>query len=179
MGSGLTIGVLNEFPESPNYIKQRTLVFRHQKSGYDKGGFKDLLTQSASDFLVSKGYKVLEVDSKNALKEGRADILLEIQPMNIFKQDDTLGYGFYDRKFLQILLKKPATSYICMNLNLYRKNSLSVKRSGRQENFSKLDFPELPESLDELTADQKKSMSLNLEQNIRNAIYRALPLMGF
>ncbi len=177
-GSGLTVGILNEFPDAPNYIKQRTFVFLHQKKGYDSGRFKDVLTQSASKFILSKGYRVIEVEDRTALNDGRADMLLQIQPLDIYKQEGTRGYGFYDRAILGVVIKQPARSYICMNVYLYRKDSIFNKRTGRQENFSKLTFAELPESPDQLTADQKKTMSANLEQNIKDTIFRVLPMLG-
>lgn len=178
-GSRLTVGILNEFPDIPNYIKKRTLVFMHDKKGYDSGRFKDVLTQSASKFILSKGHRVIEVDDRTALNDGRADMILQIQPLDIYKQEGTRGYGFYDRAILGVVIKQAARSYVCMNVNLYRKDSIFNKRSGRQESFSKLIFSELPDSPDQLTADQKKSMSVNLEQNIRETITRVLPMMGF
>lgn len=178
-GSGLTVGILNEFPDAPNYIKKRTLVFMHDKKGYDSGRFKDVLTQSASTFILSKGYRVIEVADRTGLDDGLADMILQIQPLDIYKQAGTRGYGFYDRAILGIVIKQPARSYVCMNVNLYRKGRIFNKRTGRQENFSKLAFTELPESPDQLTAEQKASMSANLEQNIRDTILRVLPMLGF
>ena len=55
--SNLTVGILNEFPDTPNYIKKRTFVFRHKVACYGTDGFKNILTQSAKEYLISKGYK--------------------------------------------------------------------------------------------------------------------------
>ena len=106
-------------------------------------------------------------------------MLVQIQPLDIYKQEGTRGYGFYDRAILGVVIKQPARSYVCMNVNLYRKDSVFNKRTGRQENFSRLTFTELPESTDQLTATQKESMSANLEQNIIDTIFRVLPMLGF
>ena len=176
-GSRLTVGILNEFPDAPKYIKQKTLVFQHQTKGYESGRFKDVLTKSASEFLLSKGYKVIEVEDKSVLDDGRADMLLQIQPLNIYKQEGTRGYGFYDRAILGVVIKQHARSYICMNVNLYRKDRIFNKRTGRQENFSKLTVAELPESPDQLTVNQKNTMSANLEQNIKDTIIRVLAML--
>ena len=176
--SNLTGGILNEFPDTPNYIKKRTFVFRHKVACYGTDGFKNILTQSAKEYLISKGYKVINVENKTALKEGRADMIVQILPMDIFKHDGTLGYGFYDRKFLEILMKQPARSYICLHMNLIRKDRTKVVRTGRQENFSKLIVKELPDSPDQLTENERKEISLNLENNIRKTIFRVLPMLG-
>lgn len=176
--SNLTVGILNNFPDTPNYIKQRTFVFRHQVTDYGTDKFKNMVTQSAKDYLLSKGYKVIIVEDKTALKEGRADMIVQIQPMDIFKHDGTLGYGFYDRRILEVLVKQPARSYICLNMNLIRKDHFKIVRTGRQENFSKLIVKELPKSPDQLTEDQRKEMSLNLTNNIRETIFRVLPMLG-
>ncbi len=176
--SNLTVGILNEFPDTPNYIKKRTFVFRHQVAGYGTDEFKNILTQSAEEYLISKGYKVINVENKTALKDGRADMIVQIQPMDIFKHDGTLGYGFYDKKILEVLIKQPARSYICLNMNLTRKDHFKAVHTGRQENFSKLIVKELPDSPDQLTEDERKEMSLNLENNIRKTIFRVLPMLG-
>jgi hypothetical protein len=178
-GDGLTVGILNEFPDTPNYVKQKTLVLLHQITTYDSGRFKDVLTQSASQFLISKGYRVVDIEEMAAIKDGRVDLILQLQPLNIYKQENTLGYGFFDRKILTVVIEQPARSYICMNLNLHRKDSFMIKRTGRQENFSKLPFRDLPDSPDQLTDDQKAAMSANLEGNIRETIHRVLPMLGF
>jgi len=176
--SKLTVGILNEFPDTPNYIKERTFTFRHQIGDYGIDGFKNILMQSAEEYLIPKGYKVINVEDKTALKDGRADMIVQIVPMDIFKQDGTPGYGFYDRKILGILIKQPARSYICLNMNLIRKDYFKGVRTGRQENFSKLLVKELPDSPDQLTEDERKEMSLNLKNNIRKTIFRVLPMLG-
>ncbi len=178
-GDGLTVGILNEFPDNPNYVKQKTLVLMHRITPYASGRFKDLLTQSASEFLMSRGFRAVEVEGVAAIKDGRVDLLIQIQPLNIYKQEDTSGYGFFDRKILKVVIEQPARSYICMNLNLHRKNSLLIRRTGRQENFSKLPFSDLPDSPDQLTDDQQKVMSANLERNIKDTVVRVLPMLGF
>ena len=150
----------------------------HRITDFESGRFKEVLTQSTSEFLLSKGYAVIEVDGKTALKDGRVDMLLQIQPLNIYKQDDTLGYGFYDRKILKVVIEQPARSYVCMNVKLHRKDSLLIRQTGRQENFSKLPFAEMPDDPGQLMSDQKKAMSANLEQNIRDTVNRVLPLLG-
>ena len=176
--SKLTVGILNEFSDTPNYIKERTFTFRHQIGDYGIDGFKNILMQSAEEYLIPKGYKVINVEDKTALKDGRADMIVQIVPMDIFKQDGTPGYGFYDRKILGILIKQPARSYICLNMNLIRKDYFKGVRTGRQENFSKLLVKELPDSPDQLTEDERKEMSLNLKNNIRKTIFRVLPMLG-
>ena len=176
--TSLTIGILNEFPGSAKYIKQRTFVFRHQVEAYEKDRFKKFITHSAEDYLISKGYKVIEVKDKTALTDGRADMIVEILPMDMFKQDGTMGYGFYDRKLLVIVLKQHAKSYICLDMKLHRKDIGKVVSTKRQEGFSKLMIKELPESPDQLTENEIKDMSLNLENNIKKTIIRSLSVLG-
>jgi len=176
--SDILVGIQNQFPDAPKYIKSRTFVFRHQVSDIDTKRFKDAITKSAGKYLASKGYQVIEVEDRTALEDGRANMIVNIVPMDIFKQDGTLGYGFYDRKILEVLIKQPARSYICLDMNLYRKGHMRVTRTGRQENFSKLDIKELPDTPDQLTEDEKKEMALNLEKNINETVFRVLPMLG-
>jgi hypothetical protein len=176
--TSLTIGVLNEFPDTAQYIKKRTFVFRHQIAAYEEDRFKKFLTHSAEGYLISKGYKVIEVKDKTALTDGRADMIVQILPMIIFKQDGTLGYGFYDRKLLVVVLKQPAKSFICLNMKLYRKDRGKVVSTKRQEGFSNLMIKELPDSPDQLSENEIKEMSLNLERNIKKTIIRSLSVLG-
>ena len=176
--TSLTIGILNEFPDAAQYIKKRTFVFRHQVAAFEEDRFKKFITHSAEDYLLSKRYKVIEVKDRTALTDGRADMIVQILPMNIFKQDGTLGYGFYDRKFLVVVLKQPAKSFICLDMKLHRKDSGKVVSTKRQEGFSNLMIKELPESPDQLTENEIKEMSLNLENNIKKTITRSLSVLG-
>ena len=176
--SKLTIGIWNQFPEAPNYIRKQTFVFRHNVAGYDTKDFKQVLTRSAGEYLTSKGYNIIEIQDKAALDNGRADMIVQILPMDIFKHEGTLGYGFYDRKILGFLIKQPARSYVCMNMILHKKGSLKVKRTGRQENFSRLKNKELPDSPDQLSEEQKKEMSLNLDNTIKATVLKALSILG-
>ena len=176
--TSLTIGILNEFPDTAQYIKKRTFVFRHQVSAYEEDRFKKFIIHSAEGYLISKGYKVIEVKDRTALTDGRADMIVQILPMMIFKQDGTLGYGFYDRKLLVVVLKQPAKSFICLNMKLHRKDSGKVVDTKRQEGFSKLMIKELPDSPDQLSENEIKEMSVNLENNIKKTITRSLSVLG-
>lgn len=176
--SQLTIGIWNEFPETPNYIKKQTFIFRHKIAGYDTEAFKQVLTRSVEEYLTSKGYKVIEVQDKAALDNGRADMIVQILPIDIFKQEGTLGYGFYDREILKFVIKQPARSYVCMNMTLHKKGTRKVKRTGRQETFSRLKNKELPDSPDQLTDEQKKEMALTLNKDIEKTVLKALPVLG-
>lgn len=176
--TSLTIGILNEFPDAAQYIKKRTFVFRHQVETFEKDRFKKVITHSAEDYLISKGYKVIAVKDKTALTDGRADMIVQILPMNIFQQDGTLGYGFYDRTLLVVVLKQPAKSFICLDMKLHRKDSGKVVSTKRQEGFSNLMIKELPESPDRLSENEIKAMSLNLDNNIKKTIIKSLSVLG-
>lgn len=172
------VGVLNSFPQTPNYIKKETFVFRHRRSTLDHMQFKDVITKTALDYYAAKGYKAVAVSGTNAVKDGRVDYLVQIRPMNIYKHDGTLGYGFYDRRILKVLIRQPARSYVCLNALLRQKGRLTLKQTGRQENFSRLGLAELPDSPDALTESQVKDLAQNLEKNIRDTVLRVLPMLG-
>ncbi len=176
--SQLTVGIWNEFPDTPNYIRKQTFVFRHKITGYETQDFKQNLTRTAGEYLTSKGYKIIDVNDKTALDDGTADMIVQIRPMDIYKQEGTLGYGFYDRSILKVLVKQPARAYVSLNMILHKKGSSRVKQTGRQESSSRLEIIELPDSPDQLTEQQKKEMSLNLDENIRKTIFKALPILG-
>ncbi len=176
--SKTTVGVLNKFPEQPRYIKQKTFVFRHQASDVQTTKFKTVITQTTKDYLVAKGYKVLEVQSKEALKDGSVDMIVEIVPRHVLKQEDRFGYGFSDRSFL-LVIKNPPNSYVCLHLSLHRKDKAKIKKTDREESFSRLDIETLPDEVKDLTQEQKDMMFDNLKENITKTIHRMMPKLGF
>ncbi len=82
--------------------------------------------------------------------------------------------GFADRMFLLGLVNQPARSYVAMQLALRRANSSRVITTKRQERFSHLDMDVMPETWDELSAEDKEAFEANLRDNMAKATYLAL-----
>ncbi len=162
----ITFGVINQFPDYPNYLKEKTLVAMHQTTIIESLFVKDQLTRIVEKFLIAKKYRVIEVDSKDALKDGRADMVIEIVPRNVFKTEGTFGYGFADRNFLLGLIKNKPHSYVAMELILTRKNSRRTITTKKEERFSEIGIDSMPDQWTQLTKDEKKRFEENLLENM-------------
>ncbi len=162
----ITFGVINQFPDHPNYLKEKTLVAMHQTTIIESLSIKDQLTRVIEKFLIAKGYRVVEVDGKDALKDGRADMVIEIVPRNVYKREGTFGYGFADRNFLLGLIKNKPHSYAAMELILTRKNSRRIITTKKEERFSEIGIDSMPDQWSELTKDEKKRFEENLLENM-------------
>jgi hypothetical protein len=169
-----TFGILNSFPDHPLYLKKKTLAVRHKTAGIESLSVKSQFTEVLSQHLEGKGYLVKVVDDIDALKSGEVDMLIEIVPREVFKTDGMFAYGFADRKFLLGIVNQPARSYVAMNLSLRRANSSRVINTKRQERFSHLGMDVLPETWDELSAEDKEAFEANLRDNMAKATYLSL-----
>ena len=121
-------------------------------------------------FLVAKGYRVIEVESKEALKDGRADMVMQIVPRKVSKNEGTLGYGFADRKFLLGLINKKPYSYVSMELILSRKNSIRIISSKKEERFSNIGVETMPDQWGKLSENEKILFEENLQENMAKAM---------
>ena len=164
--NAITVGVVNNFPDHPNYLKEKTLVAMHKNATIEGLAVKVPLTNMVERFLVARGYGVIEVASKEALKDGRADMVIEIVPRNVFKTEGTLGYGFADRSFLLGLIKNKPYSYVSMELTFSRKNSMRVITTRKEERFSDIGIETMPAQWSQLSEIEKKLFEENLQENM-------------
>ena len=162
----ITFGVVNQFPDHPNYLKEKTLTAMQQNRVIDSLFVKKQLTQVVRTFLMAKGYRVIEAESKAALKDGRADMVIEIVPRQISKKEGTFGYGFSDRKFLLGLINTKPQSYVAMHLTLSRKNSMRVVTTDKEEQFSDIGVDTMPGEWTQLSEEEKKRFEENLQANM-------------
>jgi hypothetical protein len=165
----ITFGVVNKFPDHPNYLKEKTLTVNQQNTIIESLFVKDSLTRTVEKFLIAKGYRVIEVESKAALKDGRVDMVIEIVPREIFKREGTFGYGFADRKFLLGLIENKPHSYVAMQLTLSRKNSMRVITTNKEERSSEIGINAMPDKWDQLPLEEKKRFEKNLQENMAKA----------
>jgi hypothetical protein len=166
----ITFAVVNQFPEHPNYLKEKTLTAMQQNSAIESLAVKKQLTQVVQKFLAAKGYRVIEAESKAALKDGRADMVIEIVPLQISQKEGTFGYGFSDRKFLLGLINTKPQSYVALHLTLSRKNSMRVITTSKEERFSDIGVDTMPGEWNELSEKEKKRFEENLQANMAKAV---------
>lgn len=166
-----TFGVLNSFPDHPNYLKNKILVAKNKTSAIETLSLKFQFSEVVTQFLTDKGYQVIEVDSKTALKEGQVDMLIEIVPRQVHKMEGMMAYGFSDRKGLLGLVNQSPRSYVAMHLELSRGNSKRINKTNREERFSDLGTDTMPDTWDELTQEDKQKFEDNLRENMGKITY--------
>lgn len=170
-----TFGIVNRFPDHPNYLKKRTLTAMHRIAAVDGLDLRPVLTEAVASFLRDKGYRVVEVEGDEALTDGRADMIIEMIPRAVYKMDGTMGYGFVDREFLLGLVKNAPVSYVAMELAFKRKNSVRIIRTQKEERFSRLDIQGMmPDRWAELSAEQQAAFERNLRENLIVTVRRLL-----
>ena len=166
----ITFGVVNKFPDHPNYLKEKILVAMHKNAIIESLSVKGQLTRMVEKFLVAKGYRVIEVESKEALKDGRADMVIEIVPRKVFKTEGAFGYGFADRKSILGLMNNKPHSYVSMELTLSRKNSIRIITTQKEERFSNIGVETMPDQWSQLEGSEKKLFEENLQENMAKAM---------
>lgn len=162
----IVFGVVNQFPDHPNYLKEKTFTAMHQNTVIENLSVKDQLFQVVEQFLTAKGYRVIAAESKEVLKDGGVDMVIEIVPRNVFKREGAFGYGFADRNFLLGLIKNKPHSYVAMELKMSRKNSMRIITTNKEERFSEIGIDTMPDQWIQLTKDEKKRFEKNLQDNI-------------
>ncbi len=162
----IVFGVVNQFPDHPNYLKEKTFTAMHQNTIIETLLVKDQLFQVVKQFLTAKGYRVIAADNNEVLRDGRADMVIEIVPRNVFKRDGAFGYGFADRNFLLGLIKNKPHSYVAMELKMSRKNSMRIITTKKEERFSAIGIDAMPDQWTQLTKDEKERFKKNLQENI-------------
>ncbi len=166
-------GIVNTFPEHPQYIKKKTLVAGHKVAMVESISVKNQLTEMVARFLEESGYRAVSVDDRSALTSGQVDMLIEIVPKKAMNIKGLFACGFSDRKFLLGLVNQPPRSYIGIQLALSRKNSTRVVTTRPQGRFSQLNT-DMPDTWEALSRREKKRFEANLRENLAKATYLSL-----
>jgi hypothetical protein len=170
------IGIINGFPENPNYLKIGTTVFQNNTENIDSLRYKDLVSNQVEGYLKEKGYQPVEVKDKASLESGEVDMVIEIVPRDALSKPYTNGYGFFQRSFFGS--KTPASSYVALNLVPSKKNSVNLFSAYYKENFQELGIVELPDKWGDLSEKQKEVFTENLKNNIQTTIRALIVTLG-
>lgn len=171
---GKTFGVFNAFPDHPLYLKKKTLVAGHRSGGIQTISLKPELTAAVIRFLEAKGYRAVAVNDPSALKAGEVDMLIQILPRKVHKMEGMVAYGFSDREFLWGLVKRPASSFVAMQMTLQRGNSPRIYKAAPEERFSGLETGMMPETWEALSRKEQEAFEENLRENMVKAAYISL-----
>lgn len=169
-----TVGVINQFPEYPNFVSVGTTIFNNDYDKIEDHQFHAYVSQVVLDYLKSKGLGAREI-TDSAEAKNNVDLVLYLIPRDVYQVPETFGFGVNQRSFLGVL--GPANTYVALNISPY----LHGERMGSafyRENLSKLQIEQLPGKYSSLTVDQKKHVEGDLKKNIQESITELLKKVG-
>lgn len=169
-----TVGVINQFPEYPNFVSVGTTIFNNDYDKIEDHQFHAFVSQVVLDYLKAKGLIAREI-ADNAEAKNNVDLVLFLIPRDVYQVPETFGYGVNQRSFLGAL--GPANTYVALNIGPY----LHGERMGNafyRENLSKLPVEQLPIKYSSLSADQKKYIEDDLKKNIQESVTELLKKVG-
>ena len=180
-----TVGVLNTFPEKPTWTVIGITMFTNDLSYVPNQGYKELLTRTTLKYLAHKGYKVKEISSKNTKLDDDIDLILEIDPGDIYSYIHTNGYGFVQRNAFGTL--EQPFAYVSLYIIPILKKDYGMRQNyifsfGSATISSKrlepITLKVLPEKWSKLPdADQQRFEKI-LKINIEKILQEQLPRLG-
>jgi len=180
-----TVGVLNTFPEKPTWTVIGVTMFTNSFSYVPNKGYKELLTSRTIKYLKDKGYKVKEISSKNTKLDDDIDLILEIDPREVYPYPHTNGYGFVQRNLLGTL--EQPFAYVSLYITpILRKNYGMKQNYGftfgsstiNSKHFEPIKLEVLPEKWNKLSDENQQKFEKILKLNIEKTLEEQLPRLG-
>jgi len=160
-----TIGVVNEFPEYPNYLIIGTTVFSNSKQEVPEPTLRAEVTTELIRMLSVKGYKAESVADGDSRE--KYDLILELVPRDLYGLATTNGFGFFNNFFLGLSLSKE--SYVALNL-VPKIDGRSTCAACYAQSRSDLAVETMPASWGELSDDEKRIYIDSLRANMKSAL---------
>ena len=180
-----TVGVLNTFLVKPTWTVIGVTMFTNDLSSVPDRGYKELLTRTTIKYLEHKGYKVKEISNKNTKLDDNIDLILEIDPREVYPYPYTNGYGFVQRNALGTL--EEPFAYVSLNITPILKKDYGMKQNYgftfksstiNSKRFEPITLKILPEKWSKLPdADQQRFEKI-LKINIEKTLEEQLPRLG-
>jgi hypothetical protein len=167
-----TVGVVNGFPESPNFVNIGTTVFNNEYDEVSDPTLKGFVTNEVLSQIKLRGYSA-EI-SENIADEN-VDLVMVIVPREIYNMIGTYGYGFYQRSMFSVSVFEK--SYIALNLRPTTKGSSRCDTCYGQS-MTDLPISEMPEKWSELEDSKQEEFIKILKQDIKNAVKVAFEKTG-
>ena len=165
-----TVGILNDFPDKPNFTNVGTTIFNNENDTVDDSSYKEFLTATIEDVLIKKGYKVtLLSDDK---PHSHVDLVLKVIPRDVYNMPSTYGFGFYERSLLGGSLYRK--SYVALNLSPMT-NGESRCNACYAESLTDLPVEEIPSLWNDLSDEMKLEFEKILKNDIVKTIDKVFP----
>ncbi len=167
-----TVGVLNHFPEKPNFVTIGTTIFNNDYSSVNDIQFFNNLNETVVNYLVSKGFKaqVIKEHQRNDF-----DMVIELIPRDVYAMPGTFGVGVNQRSMFGNAMQ--ANTYVALNIEPHIMGKSKCSACYLQK-LLPLDIEKLPPSWEELTDTQKSHVTEVLNKNIEQSVRVLLAATG-
>ena len=169
-----SVGVINEFPENPNFTIIGTTIFNNSHDEVKDPSIKKLVSTEVISRIKSRGYTVTEISDQKFAKE--FDLVVVIIPRDIYSMPATNGYGFYRRSMFNI--KDFEGTYVALNL-MPKKNGWSRCDTCFGKSLTALTIDEPSEKWSEIDEADKVKIIEKLKHGIKIAVGNAFENTGF
>lgn len=165
------VGIVNNFPEFPSYIVIGTTIFNNEYGIINDKKFHDKFSEVATNYLTKKNYKVSAIPDKD--KETKnVDLILVFKPLDIYQMPGTsYGYGLNQRSMFGNAMAPNV--YVSFNVFLYL-NGEYTGNSFYTKALTILPLGDLPLKWDDLSVDNKKLVTENLNKAIDESVTQIL-----
>jgi hypothetical protein len=170
-----TIAILDDLPEYPRYnIHGFTPLTSTFEKIQDKR-FREKVVATASNYLQSKGYKVIVISKNNNAGGMKIDLLLDITGVPLGNNQYEHGYGVS-----QVYLFGSATApYTYASLAVFPSLSRDATRAGyRTEKSTSLTKKELAKNWESLPQNDKEEIIKALNSNIEEVTTELMKKLG-
>lgn len=164
-----TVGLINSFPENPNYLSIGLTIFENETSNLDALSFKQYLTDISSSYLKKQGLNVSTFRDRESAEKANLDMVIELLPRDAYQKPGTYGYGFYQRTLFGAKVGN-AQSYVALNLSPESRYFSSAFSAYYKENFDNIHLKALPENWDKIPEADRSKMIDNLKNNIDKTV---------
>jgi len=155
-----TVGVINHFPDTPNFVTIGTTMFNNEYAQVNDPGFSKLLTDTVTNRLENQGFQAQLIDE---LQRQKYDMIIELIPRDVYATPGTYGYGVNQRSAFGNAMQ--ANTYVALNIAPYIQGRKKCSACYLQK-LMPINIEELPATWDDLSDTDKQHVSEILRKNI-------------
>lgn len=167
-----TVGVLNHFPDTPNFVTIGTTIFNNEYAKINDSQFSNTLIELVTERLKAKGFTAQLI---NESQRNQFDMVIELIPRDVYATPGTYGYGVNQRSAFGNAMQ--ANTYVALNIAPYIRGKKKCSACYLQK-LMPIDIEELPKTWDDLSNEQKIHVAETLNKNIESAINEIMTQVG-
>jgi len=163
-----TVGIINNFPDNPNFITIGTTIFNNEYAQINDPQFSSTLNNTVIQYLESRGFQA-SLTSESQTYE--FDMVLELIPRDVYATPGTYGFGVNQRSMFGNPMQ--ANTYVALNIIPIIDGKKKCSSCYLQK-LLPIEIDELPPTWEELSTEQKEHVTEVLNQNITASLRELL-----